>query len=246
MKQSPNFNDRSDGARAQLLILHYTGTRDAAHADGYFMNAYDGTPPVSTHYMVDEDGTVTLYVPEDKRAWHAGQSWWRGEQDINSLSIGIEIVNPGHEYGYRPFPAAQMRAVAALARAIMTRHDIAPENVLAHSDIAPARKQDPGELFDWQDLAGQGIGIWPRPLSVDFQNAAALVADPQKMKDALVAYGYDPRLDLKVLVTAFQRHFEPEIFAEGVQAGQATTRTAARLSALLRARRAPENAPKSL
>ncbi|MBU0800494.1 MAG: N-acetylmuramoyl-L-alanine amidase [Alphaproteobacteria bacterium] len=231
---SPNFNDRDKNARPSLLILHYTGTRDAAHAEGFFMNAYPGKPPVSTHYMVDEDGTITKYVEEDKRAWHAGKSWWRGAEDINSHSIGIEIVNPGHEHGYRAFPAAQMKAVSDLARDIMARHNIPAENVLAHSDVAPLRKQDPGELFNWEILAGQGVGVWPRPLAEDFKNAAALAADPHRLKEALVAYGYDPRLDLPVLVTAFQRHYEPEAFNDTGAAGVPTEQTAARLSALLR------------
>lgn len=237
---SPNFNDRLGGAKPTILILHYTGTRDAAHAEGFFLNLYPGRAPVSCHYMVDEDGSIIQYVDEDKRAWHAGKSWWRGEEDINTHSIGIEIVNPGHEHGYRLFPAAQMAVVAQLCRDIMARHNIAPENVIAHSDIAPIRKQDPGELFDWPSLAAQGIGVYPKPLSEDFKNAAAMAADPQAMKDALVSYGYDPRLDLKHLVTAFQRHFEPEAFADKDTVGQPTERTAARLKALLRMRQAPQ------
>lgn len=236
IKVSPNFNERQGGVTPRFLILHYTGTRDAENADGYFMNAHAGTPPVSAHYMVDEEGAITQYVPEEKRAWHAGKSYWRGEEDMNSLSIGIEIVNPGHEHGYRAFPAAQMKMVTDLARAIMARHGIAPENVLAHSDIAPARKEDPGELFDWEGLARQGIGVWPRPLAEDFSAAASLIADPDKLKQALVAYGYDPRVALKILVTAFQRHFEPEAFIAPEKPGSAGTRTAVRLAALLRAR----------
>ena len=238
VKISPNFNARQGVTKPSHVILHYTGTRDAAHANGYFMNEYPGKPPVSTHYMVDEDGSVTMYVPEDKRAWHAGKSYWRGEEDLNSLSVGIEIVNPGHEYGYRAFPAAQMKVVADLVKAIMTRHGIAPENVLAHSDIAPERKEDPGELFDWEGLAGQGIGVWPRPLAEDFKEAASLVADPLKLKEALVAYGYDPRVELPVLVTAFQRHYEPEAFVAPETPGTASARMAARLAALLRVKNA--------
>lgn len=232
-KPSPNFNDRAVGCVPRYLILHYTNTRDAAEAEDYFMNRVPGTGPVSAHYMVDEDGTVTRHVAEDKRAWHAGQSFWRGDTDLNSLSIGIEIVNPGDKYGYRAFPPAQMAAVAALCRAVMARHGIAAENVLAHSDIAPARKQDPGELFDWPGLAAQGIGIWPRPLKADFH-----AADAAWLKAALVAYGYDPAQDLSVLLMAFQRHFEPEAFAENAS-GTATPRTTARLRALLRAQSLP-------
>lgn len=234
-KPSPNFNERG-GIKPALLILHYTDTATGVAAEDYFFNRVPGAGPVSAHYMVDEDGTVTCYVAEDKRAWHAGQSVWRGLDDINARSIGIEIVNPGHSNGYRAFPAAQMQAVAALCRAIMARHGIAPENVLAHSDIAPARKRDPGELFDWAGLAAQGVGVWPVPLAEDFKSAAALAADPARMKEALVSYGYDAQQDLPVLVTAFQRHFEPEAFVAPDAPGQATERTAARLQALLRMR----------
>ena len=118
---------------------------------------------VSAHYLVEEDGTVFSLVPEDRRAWHAGAGYWQGERDINSRSVGVELVNPGHEWGYRPFPDAQMAAFAALARGIMDRHGILPHRVLAHSDVAPSRKEDPGELFDWRGLAARGIGFWPTP-----------------------------------------------------------------------------------
>jgi N-acetylmuramoyl-L-alanine amidase len=233
-----NFNDRN-GVRPGLLILHYTGTKDAQEAEDIFFNRFPNRPQVSAHYMVHEDGRIVQYVEESHRAWHAGKSWWRGEEDINAHSIGIEIVNPGHEHGYRAFPAAQMKAVADLCKAIIARHNIAAENVLAHSDIAPLRKQDPGELFAWEMLAQQGIGLWPRPLAEDFKSAARLAADPVALKDALVAYGYDPRLDLPVLVAAFQRHFEPEVFRTPGEAGVVTEQTAARLSALLRLKNAP-------
>lgn len=237
-KLCANFNDRK-GVTPTLLILHYTGTKTAQDAEDIFFNRKPGLGPVSAHYMVFEDGSITQYVEEDSRAWHAGKSYWQGEEDINAHSIGIEIVNPGHEHGYRPFPVAQMKAVVDLCKDIVARHNIAPENVLAHSDVAPVRKQDPGELFAWELLAMHNIGTWPKPLAEDFRNAAALAADPVALKDALVSYGYDARLDVTTLVTAFQRHFEPEAFRIQGAAGVPTENTAARLSALLRQRGLP-------
>ncbi|HRJ61118.1 MAG TPA: N-acetylmuramoyl-L-alanine amidase, partial [Azospirillaceae bacterium] len=162
---SPNHGPRPDGVAPSLLILHYTGMRDAAAA---LARLTDPASEVSAHYTVDEDGTIYAHVDEERRAWHAGVARWRGEGDVNSRSVGVEIVNPGHDFGYRPFPAAQMRAVADLSKAIMARWGIRPRDVLAHSDVAPTRKQDPGELFDWPWLAAQGVGVSPAPTPADF------------------------------------------------------------------------------
>jgi len=218
-RPSPNHGPRPDGARAELLILHYTGMPTAAHA---LSRLCDPAAQVSAHYTVDEDGTVYAHVPEDRRAWHAGVSRWRGAGDVNGRSIGVEIVNPGHEFGYRPFPAVQMAAVAALCRGIVARHGIAAADVLGHSDVAPARKEDPGELFDWPGLAAQGIGLWPTPSQ----------ADDGPWSDAeipalLGRYGYDPAEPRALL--AFQRHFHPERLG-GAPDGE----TVRRLRALLR------------
>jgi N-acetylmuramoyl-L-alanine amidase len=158
---SPNAGPRRpvDGqTRVRHLVMHYTGMKSCEQA---LNRLCDPAFEVSAHYVVDEDGTVYRMVPEDQRAWHAGKSFWHGIRDINSTSIGIEIVNPGHEYGYRAFPAAQIDAVMELAADIIARHHIKPCDVLGHSDIAPGRKTDPGELFPWQDLAARGIGLWP-------------------------------------------------------------------------------------
>lgn len=191
-----------------MLVLHYTGMRDAAAAVGRLCSP---EAEVSAHYVVDEDGTVRRLVAEARRAWHAGAACWGDCRDVNSVSIGIELVNPGHEFGYRPFPEPQMAALEELCRGILARHPIPPERVLGHSDVAPGRKRDPGELFDWPRLARAGIGVWPQPGPHDAAwsgNAAALQA-------ALAAIGYGvPRsgvLDAgtRDVIAAFQRHFRP-------------------------------------
>jgi N-acetylmuramoyl-L-alanine amidase len=155
-----NIGLRRGGGRPTHLILHYTGFADAARAIDWLANPESG---VSCHYVVDVDGTVTQMVAEVHRAWHAGDSFWLGETDLNSWSVGIEIQNPGHDRGYPAFPLVQMEAVAALSRDILARNGIAADRVLAHSDIAPRRKIDPGEAFDWKWLADQGVGVWVPP-----------------------------------------------------------------------------------
>ena len=152
-RPSPNFDARRGGQRPQLLVMHYTGMVSAAAA---LARLVDPAAQVSCHYLVAEDGAVTRLVDETHRAWHAGMGFWRGRGDVNSRSIGIEIVNPGHEFGYRRFPAAQILAVQELSLAVMARHGIAAQGVIGHSDLAPTRKLDPGELFPWSQLAEQG------------------------------------------------------------------------------------------
>ena len=154
---SPNHDSR-DGHAIDMLVLHYTGMASAPQA---LERLCDRDAKVSAHYVVGEDGEIFSLVDEENRAWHAGVSAWRGHTNINQRSIGIEIVNPGHEFGYRAFPKAQMQAVTALCKDIVSRHAIPARNVVAHSDVAPSRKEDPGELFDWKGLAEQGIGLWP-------------------------------------------------------------------------------------
>ena len=156
---SANFNERQHPL--DMLVLHYTGMKDGPSALARMQE--DKEPRVSAHYMVEEDGRVFALVPEDKRAWQAGRSWWRGDEDINSRSIGIEIVNPGHEWGYRPFPEPQIAAVLELCRGILSRWPIPQNRIVAHSDIAPDRKEDPGELFPWKRFAEAGVGLWPEP-----------------------------------------------------------------------------------
>src|ERR1700730_8433642 len=154
---SPNQGERNGGQRPDMIVLHYTGMQDAQSALE-LLRARGSN--VSAHYFVFEDGRIVQMVPESRRAWHAGKSEWAGETDINSCSIGIEIANPGHDHGYPDFPTRQIAAVTALCRSIFTRHQIPPDRVLAHSDVAPARKQDPGEKFPWKVLADSGIGLW--------------------------------------------------------------------------------------
>jgi len=198
---SPNFNDRPSGSDIDILVLHYTGMPTAQEA---LDRMCDGAAEVSAHYMIDEAGEVYQLVAEENRAWHAGVSSWRGNTNINDRSIGIELVNPGHEFGYRPFPEAQMSALLLLAQEILTRHPIPAPNVIGHSDIAPTRKQDPGELFDWAKLAQHGIGNWPvRSLG---ENKIPIPMD--EFGAMLENYGYDI-LDLPAAILAFQRHFQP-------------------------------------
>ncbi len=194
-RPSPNYDDRPAGVPIDMLVLHYTGMKTAADA---LDRMCDPAAKVSAHYCIDEDGSITRLVPEDKRAWHAGKSFWRGETDINGRSIGVELVNPGHEFGYRPFPEIQMTALILLASAVTRRHGIPARNVVGHSDIAPSRKRDPGEMFDWKRMAAAGVGLWP----------VVGQGDPEDVLMMLQAYGY-PAEEEGVL-TAFQRHFRPE------------------------------------
>ena len=172
---SPNFDERGSDTPVDILLMHYTGMETGAAA---LSRLCDADARVSAHYTVDEDGTIYAHVPEDKRAWHAGKSYWAGATDINARSIGIEIVNPGHEFGYRAFPDRQIEAVMELSQNIIARHSIPKERVLGHSDVAPARKQDPGELFPWSTLAAAGIGLWPQsPTPVRQSRASARSAN---------------------------------------------------------------------
>ena len=192
--RSPNFNDRPEGVPIDMLVIHYTGMRSAKAA---LTRMCDPAAEVSAHYMIDEAGDIVALVAEDKRAWHAGLSFWRGETNVNGRSIGIELANPGHEFGYRPFPEAQMAALIELAKGILARWPIPARNVVGHSDVAPRRKQDPGELFDWRRLAAEGIGLWPQAGATE-GDAVALLTE----------CGYETE-DFAASLTAFQRHFRP-------------------------------------
>lgn len=211
-RPSPNHGERR--AAVDMLVLHYTGMASAAAA---LDRLTDPAAEVSAHYLIDEAGAVHALVAEERRAWHAGRASWRGRDDVNSASIGIELVNPGHDYGYRPFPEAQMAALEALCGAIVARHAIPPRNVVGHSDVAPARKQDPGELFDWARLAAAGIGLWPAPVATPGRDLGPGDAgeDVERFQAALATWGYglvaDGRYgaDTQAVVAAFQRHFRP-------------------------------------
>lgn len=235
---SPNIGERRQGCRPRLIILHYTGMVSAERAI-YWLAHPDSK--VSCHYVIDELGAITQMVAEQARAWHAGASHWAGETDINSVSIGIEIQNPGHADGYPDFPCAQMQAVAALSRDIAARNAIAPEGVLAHSDVAPGRKIDPGEKFDWAWLAAQGVGHWVAPAPLDCGDAGYAVGaksrDIAEVQSLLRRYGYDTEptgiLDARTstIVRAFQLHFRQQR-ADG-RVDQGTLDTLARLVASL-------------
>lgn len=214
---SPNIEPRTNGTTPSILLLHYTGMSSAAKALDWLSRPESR---VSCHYVLDTDGCITQMVAEEHRAWHAGVSFWQGATDINSASIGIEIQNPGHEDGYPPFPEAQMRAVAALSRDICQRHAIPPHRVLAHSDVAPRRKIDPGEQFDWSFLAREGVGHWVDPLPVKARDPGIGIGHTgplvEIMQQMLSQYGYDVRISgeydphLEFALKAFQRHFRPE------------------------------------
>jgi len=210
---SPNHDART--SRIDILLLHYTGMKTAEEA---LARLSDREARVSSHYFVYEDGTIAQLVPERRRAWHAGEASWKGATDINSRSIGIEVVNPGHEYGYRDFPAAQIDAVIALCRNIVARHPIRRERVLGHSDVAPTRKNDPGEKFPWDRLAAAGVGLWLEPSPIGpgrTLSANDKGAEVEQLQKQLARFGYDLKItrlyddNTRSVVTAFQRHFRP-------------------------------------
>jgi N-acetylmuramoyl-L-alanine amidase len=231
---SPNFDER-EGESISMLVLHYTGMADAASA---IARLCDPEAKVSCHYLVDEQGRVLRMVPEEKRAWHAGRSFWRGIQEVNAHSIGIEIVNPGHEFGYRPFPERQVAAVIDLVADIRSRWEVADDRIVGHSDIAPTRKDDPGELFPWKRLAEAGHGLWVEPDAApgaplgEGEEGAGVFA----LQAGFTRLGYDCAPSGKfdahttAVVRAFQRHWRQEK-VDGIADGM----TRARLIALLRA-----------
>jgi N-acetylmuramoyl-L-alanine amidase len=197
---SPNFNERQ--LPVSMIVLHYTGMQSAEAA---LARLTDPAAEVSAHYLIDEDGTIHCLVAEDKRAWHAGQSHWRGITDINSASIGIELVNPGHEFGYREFAPAQIEALIPLLSEIKDRYEITRGNIVGHSDIAPTRKQDPGELFPWARLARVRLAL-PRPT----KNLMDPLWSDAGFLLALERFGYEVT-DKLAAVVAFQRRFRPEL-----------------------------------
>jgi N-acetylmuramoyl-L-alanine amidase len=239
---SPNVEARKDGRTPDMILLHYTGMQTGAAA---LERLCAPDSKVSAHYVVFEDGRIVQCVPEDKRAWHAGVSSWAGEPDINSCSIGIEIVNPGHEFGYPDFPLRQTAAVISLCRSILTRRGpLAPDRILGHSDVAPARKQDPGEKFPWDLLNESGIGHWVRPAPLNLEGPSLQPGEQgevvTRLQRALRGYGYaieeTGHYDeaTQQVLTAFQRHFRPAR-VDGI----ADASTMLTLRALLETRPAP-------
>ncbi len=217
VRPSPNHNERAGSGTPDMIVLHYTGMPDDQDAISHLCNP---ASEVSAHYVVLQDGYIIQLVAEARRAWHAGTSSWAGESDINSRSIGIEIANPGHDHGYPAFPKRQVAAVTALCRSILTRHRIAADRVLAHSDVAPSRKRDPGEKFPWKLLADSGIGLWVKPAPSDAAQPIFTLGDTdpaiQETQTLLANYGYEVTatgsLDRVThdVVAAFQRHFRPQ------------------------------------
>ncbi len=239
---SPNHDERKDGRSPDMIVLHYTGM---ATGEAALTRLCSSDSKVSSHYVVFEDGRIVQCVPEQARAWHAGVSSWAGETDINSCSIGIEIVNPGHEFGYSDFPMRQIAAVIALCRSILTRRGpIASDRILAHSDVAPARKQDPGEKFPWDLLSESGIGHWVRPAPLNLDGPTLMPGDSgepvRRLQRVLRGYGYGIEETssygeaMRLVVTAFQRHFRPAR-VDGI----ADPSTLLTLRALLETRPAP-------
>lgn len=204
-RPSPNYDPRPEGAPVDILVLHYTGMRTAEEA---LARLCDPEAKVSAHYTIDRDGRVFRHVDESRRARHAGVSYWAGERDVNGRSIGIELVNPGHEFGYIPFAESQIAALIELAQGVLARHPILPARVVGHSDVAPNRKMDPGELFPWRRLAANGIGLFP----TSHQGKPGRGNEEVAELLAHFGYGVPPAVDwpMETVVTAFQRHFRPE------------------------------------
>ena len=238
VRVSPNHGERKLGAKPDMIVLHYTGMPDTEAA---LAKLCAPGSEVSAHYVVMEDGYIIQCVPEARRAWHAGAAVWEGESDINSCSIGIEIANPGHSHGYPHFPKRQIAAVTTLCRSIFTRYRIPARRVLGHSDVAPTRKQDPGEKFPWQVLHAAGIGLWvkPAPITAGGPIFALGESDPAiaEIQALLAKYGYDVSASGKFdgatrdVIVAFQRHFRPAR-VDGI----ADTSTVATIKSLLAAR----------
>ncbi|EFL90853.1 N-acetylmuramoyl-L-alanine amidase [Ahrensia sp. R2A130] len=237
IEEAVNFGERRGVDGPDILLLHYTGMDSGDGALKWLCCEESG---VSCHYLIFEDGRTLQMVPERLRAHHAGAGSWEGREDVNSRSIGIEIVNGGHPAGLPEFPPEQMQAVADLSRDIIKRHGIAAHRVLGHSDIAPGRKVDPGEAFDWSWLSQQGVGLWVEPVEAAsglfLQEGDA--GDPvQALQGMLELYGYGlecgGNFDRKTrdVVEAFQRHFRPKR-VDGV----ADIATIATLKALLDAK----------
>lgn len=239
-RPSPNHDARIDGAGAAVaidtLVIHYTGMEPAERAIAWLC---DPASRVSAHYLIDQAGAVTALVPEDRRAWHAGVAWWRGHGDINARSVGIELANPGHDFGYTDFAAPQIAALIGLAQAIVARHAIAPRNIVGHSDIAPGRKIDPGERFPWPALAAAGLGI-ALPAA---PAAPGTLGDHADIADTLAAIGYPvAEAGLAACIDAFRRRWCPGTVTDGAAIHGTADSTIRRSAAGLLARLVAEPA----
>ncbi|TIV60916.1 N-acetylmuramoyl-L-alanine amidase [Mesorhizobium sp.] len=239
VRVSPNFGPRRETLRPDMIVLHYTGMASGAGAEAWLC---DPASEVSSHYLVHEDGRIVQMVRESDRAWHAGKSSWLGRTDINSCSVGIEIVNPGHTLGYKAFPRRQIGAVIELCAGIAERHSIPAARVLAHSDVAPGRKVDPGEKFPWKALFAAGIGhlVPAAPIKAGAAlKAGDAGADVEALQSMLALYGYGVEISgvydrqTEIVVAAFQLHFRRRL-VDGV-ADNSTIRTLQRLLASVKA-----------
>jgi N-acetylmuramoyl-L-alanine amidase len=237
LRPSPNYGERKEGKRIRAIVLHYTGMVSGIAAEDWLCNE---ASQVSSHYLVHEDGRIVQMVAEADRAWHAGKSYWQGEEDLNSMSIGIEIVNLGHALGYQPFPTRQISAVIRLCKGVILRHGVLPDMVLAHSDIAPGRKVDPGELFPWDKLAAKGIGLYVPPAEISGGRFFTLGDEGQPveaLQSMLALFGYNSAVTgvfdivTQKNVSAFQLHHR-----RNKVDGVADVSTIKTLHALLRAR----------
>jgi len=241
-RPSPNWNARRGGCAPDMVIIHYTGMKSGELA---LARLCDPSAKVSSHYLIERNGECVLLVAEESRAWHAGVSHWQGDADINSRSIGIELVNPGHAHGYINFAEPQMRALLTLLGGIHKRHTIAPGHVLAHSDIAPNRKQDPGERFDWYRLSREGFGRWVEPSPIEAKagfepgatgaGVAAMQRDFAALGYGLAATGLFDEATVQV-ITAFQRHWRPGKVDGRADASTLDTLRRLRLASAARAR----------
>lgn len=247
-RPSPNFNARAAGTDISMLVLHYTNMADAEAA---LTRLCDPASEVSAHYLIARNGEVFALVDEAARAWHAGVSAWQGVGDINSASIGIELDHPGHAANgaMDAYPPAQMAALVDVSKDIIARHNIAPDRVLGHSDVAPGRKIDPGEALDWAALAREGVGLWPeaaQPEDVATLKPGDATPAVAALQQALRAYGYDIAHDgvfgaqMSAVISAFQRHFRPSCVD-----GQADGETQTLVYAVCRAQAALDRGPVS-
>ncbi|ESX89837.1 N-acetylmuramoyl-L-alanine amidase [Mesorhizobium sp. M0659] len=237
VRVSPNFGPRRETLRPDMIVLHYTGMATGAAAEAWLC---DPASEVSSHYLVHEDGRIIQMVRESDRAWHAGASSWFGRRDINSCSVGIEIVNPGHSLGYSAFPKRQVEAVIGLCLGVIERHSITAQRVLAHSDIAPGRKIDPGEKFPWKALFAAGVGHLVPAAPVRrgaVLKAGDTGAEVEALQSMLALYGYGVEISgvfdrqTEIVVEAFQRHFRPRL-VDGVADGSTSSTLQSLLTSL--------------
>lgn len=236
---SPHFEERKNGIRPEYIVIHCTETATAEEAHNHYIGKVEdeNAGRISPHYMIDEKGHVHQYVDEDKRAWHAGLSYWDGIDDMNSASVGIELSNLGKAGNFPPYTLKQMWSLAELCKGIISRHNINHHNVLAHSDISVGRRTDPDKHFEWKSFAEMGVGVWPGELNAqDRAVAKVLVDEPERFRLALVSYGYKENLEFPDMIEAFHRHFFSEVFDLNDEMATRTIQVegARRLACLLR------------